>query len=132
MRICVHLWSVYDGATLLTRTNGVVRVFTTSRKTAQQTAQRLIAGHFTLIAWWTLRHAGVFDAVLKQEQADGEGLNPLVFATRTNMAPDVLQAFIDYLTTAGLLTMKGDGGGGRSASRPTAAPSSTRKTPSST
>jgi SAM-dependent methyltransferase len=85
-------------------------VFTTPRKAAQQTAQRLISGHVTLIAWWTLRHAGVFDAILKHEaESDGsEGLNPLVFATRTNMAPDVLAALVDYLAAAGLLTLKND------------------------
>jgi hypothetical protein len=83
-------------------------VFTTPRKAAQQTAQRLISGHVTLIAWWTLRHAGVFDAILKQEGEDGEGLNPLVFATRTNMAHEVLAALIEYLASAGLLALKGD------------------------
>jgi predicted transcriptional regulator/SAM-dependent methyltransferase len=83
-------------------------VFTTSRKAAQQTARRLISGHVSLIAWWTLRHAGVFDAILKQEAEDGEGLNPLVFATRTNMSYEVLAAMIDYLVSAGLMTLKGD------------------------
>lgn len=83
-------------------------MFTISRKSSQQTAHRLISGHVTLIAWWALRHAGVFDAILKHEADTGEGLNPLVFATRTNMAHDVLGALIDYLVAADLLSLRND------------------------
>ncbi len=81
-------------------------MFSTPRKIAQQTAQQLIAGHFALVAWWTLRHAGVFDAIAKQEAETREGLNVLVFATRTNMAPEVLSALLNYLAKAGLVTLK--------------------------
>jgi 2-polyprenyl-3-methyl-5-hydroxy-6-metoxy-1,4-benzoquinol methylase len=79
-------------------------VFSSSRKSAQQTAQRLLSGHVTLIAWWALRHAGVFEAMAKQEG----GLDPLVHATRTNMAPEVLRALLDYLASSGLATFKGE------------------------
>ena len=80
-------------------------VFHNSRKTAQQTAQRLISGHFALIAWWALKHAGVFQAILNMEET-GQGLDPLVHATCANMSPDVLGALIDYLATTGLIALK--------------------------
>ncbi len=65
-----------------------------------------------------LKHAGVFEAMLKMEAAGegeggkgggkgGEGLDPLVHATRANMAPEVLGALIDYLATTGLVVIKG-------------------------
>lgn len=83
-------------------------MFSMARKQAQQLAQQFLSGHCTLIAWWTLRHAGVFEAIL-QFQAAGEGLDPLVFATRTSMSPDVLRALLDYLSTVGLVQFKKDG-----------------------
>jgi predicted transcriptional regulator len=81
-------------------------MFSNSRKLAQHTAQRLIAGHTTLLVWWALKHAGVFDGMQKlaADSAGSEGLDPLVYATRANMAPDVLKALLDYLATTGLLT----------------------------
>ncbi|MCL2640627.1 MAG: hypothetical protein FWD53_07275 [Phycisphaerales bacterium] len=82
-------------------------MFSRSKKLAQQTAKQLIAGHFTLTAWWALRHAGVFDAMLKLESEKKEGMIPLVHAARANMAPDVLEALIDYLVTTGMLAHKG-------------------------
>jgi len=86
-------------------------MFSRSKKLAQQTAKQLIAGHFTLIAWWTLRHAGVFDAMLKLEsekKGGGEGMVPLVHAARANMAPEVLEALVDYLVNSGMLVRKGE------------------------
>jgi SAM-dependent methyltransferase len=87
-------------------------VFANSKKLAQQTAQRVVAGHFTLTAWWALKHAGVFDAMLKleAEKKDGEGdaLVPLVHAARTSMAPEVLKALLEYLASAGLVNFNGD------------------------
>jgi SAM-dependent methyltransferase len=83
-------------------------VFSTSRKAAQQKARSLIAGHVALTVWWALRHAGVFDAMLKLEADAGEGLNPLVHATRTAMAPDVLKSMFDYLAGENLDAFKGD------------------------
>jgi hypothetical protein len=80
--------------------------FANTKKSAQQTAQHMIAGHFTLIAWWTLKHAGVFDAMLKLETDSNEGLHPLVHAARTNMAPDILDALLDYLASTNLVTLK--------------------------
>ncbi|MCL2646492.1 MAG: hypothetical protein FWD61_05730 [Phycisphaerales bacterium] len=83
-------------------------MFSRSKKLAQQTAHRLIAGHFTLTAWWTLRHAGVFEAMLQLESEKKEGMVPLVHAARTNMASDVLEALVNYLVTIGMLTRKGE------------------------
>jgi hypothetical protein len=83
-------------------------MFSNSKKLAQQTAQRLIAGHFTLTTWWALRHAGVFDAMLKLESEKNEGLVPLVHAARTNMAPEVLQALVDYLVNTAMLTRRAE------------------------
>ena len=84
-------------------------MFSTSRKLAQQTAGRLIAGHCTLIAWWTLRHAGVLDAMSALEAEKKESLNPLVYATRTNMSPEVLEALLEYLANANLMVFIKDG-----------------------
>jgi len=66
----------------------------------------MISGHFTLVTWWALKHAGVFDAMLKLEAESGEGLHPLVHAARTNMAPEVLDALLDYLASAGFVESK--------------------------
>ncbi|HUO08236.1 MAG TPA: hypothetical protein VM008_08060 [Phycisphaerae bacterium] len=85
-------------------------MFSRSNKLAQQTAQRLISGHLTLIAWWALKNAGLFDAILKVE-ADNpgdKGLELLVHATRASMAPDVLYALVNYLQSANLLSVTGD------------------------
>jgi SAM-dependent methyltransferase len=84
-------------------------MFSMARKQAQQLARQYLAGHCTLIAWWTLRHAGIFDAMLKAQTEKHEGLDPLVYATRANMSPDVLGALLDYLATAGLVVFKKDG-----------------------
>ena len=46
---------------------------------------------------------------MKLEAESGEGLVPLVYATKTNMAPDVLEALLDYLAAAGLVSVKKDG-----------------------
>ncbi len=82
-------------------------MFSNSHKLAQQTAQRLISGHTTLIMWWALKHAGVFDAMLKiAEEGKEEGLDPLVYATRANMSPDVLKSMLDYLSTTGLIIFR--------------------------
>jgi SAM-dependent methyltransferase len=75
---------------------------------AQQTAKHLISGHFALTAWWSLRHAGIIDAIQKHEAEAAEGLNPFVHAIRTSMAPDVLQALIGYLQQAGLVVVRND------------------------
>jgi SAM-dependent methyltransferase/predicted transcriptional regulator len=83
-------------------------MFSLSRKQSQDLAHRLLAGHCTLIAWWTLRHAGIFEAILKQEAENSEGLNPRLHATRTNMEPHTLKALLDYLAVAGLVTFKDD------------------------
>ncbi|MGN6369743.1 MAG: hypothetical protein ACTHN5_15905 [Phycisphaerae bacterium] len=85
-------------------------MFSRSKKQAQQTAQRLVSGHLTLIAWWTLKNAGLLDAILKveQETPPDEGLELLVHALRKSMAPDVLYALVEYLETGGLLEVKGD------------------------
>jgi len=84
-------------------------MFSIARKQAQQRAREFLSGHCTLVAWWTLRHAGVFEAMLKSQSEKGEGLDPLVYATRTSMAPEILQALLDYLATGGLVGMKKDG-----------------------
>ena len=84
-------------------------MFSMARKQAQQLARQYLAGHCTLIAWWTLRHAGVFDAMLKAQEDKREGLDPLVYATRTNMSQEVLGALLDYLVAAGLIVFKKDG-----------------------
>ncbi len=84
-------------------------MFSIARKQAQQIARQFLSGHCTLIAWWTLRHAGVLEAMLKYQTESGEGLDPLVYATRTNMSPDILQALLNYLASAGLVTLKKDG-----------------------
>ncbi len=85
-------------------------MFSRSKKQAQQTAQRLVSGHLTLIAWWTLKNAGLFDAILKVEkETPGDpGLELLVHALRKSMAPDVLYALVEYLEAGGLLEVKGD------------------------
>src|ERR1700743_2274403 len=85
-------------------------MFSRSKKLAQQTAQHLISGHLTLSAWWTLKNAGLFDAILKieAEHPEDKGLELLVHATRTSMAPDVLYALVNYLQSAGLLVVTGD------------------------
>jgi SAM-dependent methyltransferase len=84
-------------------------MFSMARKQAQQLARQFLAGHCTLIAWWTLRHAGVFEAMLKNQHEHGRGLDPLDHASRTNMAPEVLTALLDYLAAAGLVAFKKDG-----------------------
>jgi AcrR family transcriptional regulator len=84
-------------------------LFAPAKKQAQQTARQLLAGHCTLIAWWALRHAGVFDAMVKFKTERNESLQPLLHATRTNMAPDVLDALLQYLATANLVLVKKDG-----------------------
>jgi hypothetical protein len=83
-------------------------MFSLSRKQSQDLAHRLLSGHCTLIAWWTLRHAGVFEAILKLESESGEGLNPRLHATRANMEPHTLKALLDYLACAGLIAYKDD------------------------
>jgi SAM-dependent methyltransferase len=84
-------------------------MFSMARKQAQQLARQYMAGHCTLIAWWTLRHAGVLEEMLKGQEERREGLDPLVHATRTNMEPEVLRALLNYLATAGLVAFKKDG-----------------------
>jgi SAM-dependent methyltransferase len=84
-------------------------MFSMARKQAQELARQYLSGHCTLIAWWTLRHAGIFEAIVKSQSENGEGLDPLVHATRTSMSPDVLRALLDYLASVGLITMKKDG-----------------------
>ena len=71
--------------------------------------QRLISGHYTLLVWWAVRHAGVFDAMFKLEEEEGEGMDVLVFATRTNMSAEVLGALLNYLSGSGLVETKADG-----------------------
>ena len=85
-----------------------VPVFSRSRKIAQQTAHHLISGHLTLIAWWTLKNAGILDAILKAEANPDskEGPELLVHATRASLAPEVLYALVDYLHTAKLLAVQ--------------------------
>jgi hypothetical protein len=80
-------------------------LFSNARKLAQQTSQRLISGHCALVAWWTLKHAGVLHAIIAMEAEAHEGLEPRVHAVRKNMAPDLLVALVDYLAAAGLLTV---------------------------
>jgi SAM-dependent methyltransferase len=84
-------------------------VFSIPRKQAQQLARQFLAGHCSLMAWWTLRHAGVLDAMLKLETEKKESLDPLVYATRTNMSPEILAALLEYLVTAGVVVKKKDG-----------------------
>jgi hypothetical protein len=84
-------------------------VFSPGKKQAQQITHNLLSGHCALIAWWALRHAGVFDAMLKLKAEEKTGLNPLVFATRTNMSAEVLEALLQYLASANLITFKKDG-----------------------
>jgi predicted transcriptional regulator len=84
-------------------------MFSIARKQAQQIAQQFLAGHCSLIAWWTLRHAGVLEAMLKLETEKKEGLDPLVHAARTNMAADVLAALLEYLAASELVVFKKDG-----------------------
>lgn len=80
-------------------------LFANARKLAQQTSQRLISGHCALVAWWTLKHAGVLHAIVAMESEAKEGLEPRVHAVRKNMAPELLVALVEYLATAGLLTL---------------------------
>jgi SAM-dependent methyltransferase len=58
-----------------------------------------------MIAWSTLRQAGVLTAILKMETEEDHGLDPKVHAVRTNMAPDVLAALLEYLSGAGLVAV---------------------------
>ncbi len=84
-------------------------MFSLAKKQAQQTAHQLLAGHCGLMAWWALRHAGVFAAMIKYKTEHNQGLQPLLHATRTNMAPDVLDALLQYLASANLIVFKKDG-----------------------
>jgi hypothetical protein len=83
-------------------------MFSLARKQAQLTARSLLAGHCALIAWWTLRRAGVLDAMAQLEEKH-LGLDPQTHAARTNMAPDVLEALLEYLSHAGLVVLKKNG-----------------------
>ncbi|HVX84269.1 MAG TPA: hypothetical protein VH253_05590 [Phycisphaerae bacterium] len=79
-------------------------MFANTRKLAQQTSQRLITGHCALVAWSTLKHAGVLDAIAA---IGAEGLDPKVHAVRRNMAPDILLTLLDYLAATGLIAITG-------------------------
>src|ERR1035437_4334948 len=68
------------------------------RKLARDRAQRMISGHTSLLAYWALRHAGVWAAM-----AGKEGVTPGAFAEQTNMAPEVLEALLGYLERQGLV-----------------------------
>ena len=84
-------------------------MFSTTRKQAQQLAQQMVAGHCGLVAWWTLKHAGVLEAMERVEKETGAGLIALHHATRTNMSPDVLEALLDYAAATGLVVIKNNG-----------------------
>ncbi len=81
-------------------------MFSNARKVAQQTARQLISGHYALIAWWALKHAGVLDALVEMEEKTGGGVIPLVHATMANMSPEILGALLEYLASVDLVVMK--------------------------
>ncbi len=83
-------------------------MFSSTRKQAQQIAKQFLTGHCGLVAWWTLRHAGVIDAIAAATN-EGKGVDAREYATGTNMSPEVLEALLDYLAQAGLVVMKKDG-----------------------
>lgn len=84
-------------------------MFSSSRKQAQQIARQFLTGHCGLVAWWTLRHAGVLEAIAAAQADGGKGLDAAAHAGRTNMSPEVLEALLDYLSQAGLVGLKKDG-----------------------
>lgn len=90
-------------------------IFSSQKKLARETARRLIGGHLTLTAVWTLRQAGVFTAM-----RDGP-LDVVLYAARTAMSVDVLQALLAYLVQQGLI----EGGTGPTARKFAVAPALT-------
>lgn len=98
-------------------------LFSNSRKRlAQQTAQRLLAGHTTLTVFWALKHAGVLAAMLPSSDPllpggtvaaaggrakGGIGIEPHDFAAAKAMAPDILAALCEYLAQQELLLRDG-------------------------
>jgi hypothetical protein len=67
-----------------------------SQQLGRDTAKQLVSGHLALVAYWALRHANVIDAM------NADGINIAVFAAKTSMAGDVLEALLNYLASAGL------------------------------
>jgi len=83
-------------------------VFSSTRKQAQQIARQFLTGHCGLVAWWTLRHAGVLEAMAGAED-EGKALDVALHAAKTTMSAEVLLALLEYLAEAGLVAMKKDG-----------------------
>ena len=79
-------------------------IFSRSKTAGRETAQRLIAGHTTLTAYWALRHAGVLNAML----AAPEGIDPARHAASANMSAEVLSALLAYLAKNELVEFKGE------------------------
>ncbi len=80
-------------------------MFSSPKKPGRDIAQRLVSGHVALQAYWALKHAGVLDVMLEEEVA-AEGLDPRAYADRTRLAPEILDALINYAARAGLLSIK--------------------------
>jgi len=72
------------------------------QKMARETARGLISGQATLLALWTLLHAGVIEAMRKSS----DGLEPQSFAASTSMEAHVLVPLLDYLVDRGLMVEK--------------------------
>ncbi len=69
-------------------------LFTSAKKKlAREMAHKLASGHITLLAYWTLKHAGVLDAIHKQQ----EGLDPVAYARQSSLSEDTLLAALHYL-----------------------------------
>src|SRR5438874_786019 len=74
--------------------------FTSARKKlARETAESRIACHTTLLALWTLLHAGIIDAMRDTK----EGIEPGTLAAATAMEPRVLEALLKFLAAKGLV-----------------------------
>ena len=84
-------------------------MFSSTRKQAQQIARQFLTGHCGLVAWWTLRHAGVLEAIAAAQAEGGKGFDPAAHAGRTNMSQEILVALLDYLSQAGLVAFKKEG-----------------------
>jgi len=77
-------------------------MFGSQKIKSRDVAQRLISGHVALMAYWALKHAGVLEAMLRDETA-AVGLEPQAFAESAKLSPAVLEALLRYMAQAGLV-----------------------------
>jgi len=89
-------------------------MFSNSRKKqAHQTAQRLLTGHTSLLAFWALKHAQVLAAMQQPDAGNGLGIDPQALALAKNMSPEILAALCQYLAQQEILVrVSGVKGGG--------------------